>query len=124
MEEVEQDKITLIDNIDPFMQKYRDALSRSTDAQRMQLNQQRENDFASIMSQANTAGMAYSNFPTRSKMQYDANTYNPNLLKIQSAYQTGLDSIRNKGVELANALKSSQESIDDYNYYTSLLKAN
>lgn len=119
-----QDSLTIgIEQIDPFMQKYRDALKRSTDAQVMQLNQQRETDQAKLMSQANTAGMMYSNFPTRSKMQYDTSTYNPNLLKIQSAYQTGIDSIRNKAVELANALKASQESIDDYNYYTSLLNS-
>lgn len=119
-----QDSLTIgIEQIDPFMQKYRDALKRSTDAQVMQLNQQRETDQAKLMSQANTAGMTYSNFPTRSKMQYDTSTYNPNLLKIQSAYQTGIDSIRNKAVELANALKASQESIDDYNYYTSLLNS-
>lgn len=119
-----QDSLTIgIEQIDPFMQKYRDALKRSTDAQVMQLNQQRETDQAKLMSQANTAGMMYSNFPTRSKMQYDTSTYNPNLLKIQTAYQTGIDSIRNKAVELANALKASQESIDDYNYYTSLLNS-
>lgn len=107
--------------VEPFMQKYRDAMARSRDASLMQLNQQRENDQANIMSEANRAGMLYSNFPTRSKMQYDVNTYNPNLIKIQSAYTTGLDALRNKGVELANYLKSTQESINDYNYYTSLL---
>lgn len=121
--ETEQQNITLdVSAIDPFVSKYRDMLTRSKDAQIMQLQQQRENDFATIMGEANKAGMAYSNFPTRTKMQYDAQTYNPNLLKIQTSYQTGLDDIRNKGVELANYLKNAQESIDDYNYYTSLLK--
>lgn len=110
-----------LQQVEPFMQRYRDAMARNRDAGLIQLNQQRENDQANVMSQANTARMLYSNFPTRSKMQYDVNTYNPNLLKIQSAYTTGLDSLRNKGVELANYLKSMQESINDYNYYTSLL---
>lgn len=119
--ETEETMTLDINQIDPFVQKYRDTLKRSTDAQVLQLNAQREADQAKIMSQANTAGMMYSNFPTRSKMQYDTSTYNPNLLKIQSAYQTGLDSIRNKAVELANYLKQNEESIQDYNYYTSLL---
>lgn len=110
-----------LQKVEPFMQKYRDAMARNRDSSVIQLDQQRENDQANIMSQANTMGMMYSNFPTRSKMQYDVNTYNPNRIKIQSAYQTGLDTLRNKGVELANYLKSTQESIDDYNYYTSLL---
>lgn len=110
-----------LQQVEPFMQRYRDAMARNRDAGVMQLNQQRENEQGIIMGQANTAGMLYSNFPTRTKMQYDTNTYNPNRIKIQSAYQTGLDSLRNKGVELANYLKSTQESIDDYNYYTSLL---
>lgn len=110
-----------LQQVDPFMQKYRDAMTRNRDAGVIQLNQQRENDQGVIMADANRAGMMYSNFPTRSKMQYDVNTYNPNLIKIQSAYQTGLDALRNKGVELANFLKQSQEAINDYNYYTSLL---
>lgn len=112
-----------LQQVEPFMQKYRDAMARNRDAGVMQLNQQRENQQGIIMGNANTAGMMYSNFPTREKMQYDVNTYNPNLIKIQSAYQTGLDALRNKGVELANYLKSTQESIDDYNYYTSLLNS-
>lgn len=96
-----------LQQVDPFMQKYRDAMARNRDAGLIQLNQQRENDQANIMSEANRAGMMYSDFPTRSK--------------IQSAYQTGLDTLRNKGVELANFLKQSQETLNDYNYYTSLL---
>lgn len=112
-----------LQQVEPFMQRYRDAMARNRDASVMQLNQQRENDQGVLMGEANTAGMLYSNFPTRSKMQYDATTYNPNLIKIQSAYQTGLNSLREKGVELANYLKSAQESINDYNYYTSLLNS-
>lgn len=110
-----------LQQVDPFMQKYRDAMARNRDAGIVQLNQQRENDQSNIMSEANRSGMMYSIFPTRSKIQYDTSTYNPNLIKIQSAYQTGRDTLRNKGVELANFLKQSQETINDYNYYTSLL---
>lgn len=109
--------------VEPFMQRYRDAMARNRDAATMQLNQQRENQQGIIMGNANTAGMLYSNFPTRDKMQYDVNTYNPSLIKIQSAYTTGLNDLRNKGVELANYLRATQESIDDYNYYTSLLNS-
>lgn len=112
-----------LQQVDPFIQKYRDAMARNRDAQLMQLNQQRENDQGIIMGNANTAGMLYSNFPTRQKMQYDVNTYNPRLIKIQSAYQSGLDDLRNKGVELANYLRQGQETLEDYNYYTSLLNS-
>lgn len=120
MDIFEDIQIDEVGQIDPFMRKYRDTMARNRDASINQLNQQRENAQANIMSEANRAGMMYSNFPARSKMQYDVNTYNPSLLKIQSAYQTGLDSLRNKGVELANYLRQSQESLEDYDYYTNL----
>lgn len=112
-----------IQTVDPYIQRFRDAMTRSRDSSIIELNQQRENDFANIMAQANKAGMLYSNFPARTKTQYNVSTYNPNLIKIQSAYTTGLNDLRNKGVELANYLRGAQESIDDYAYYSSLLKS-
>lgn len=105
---------------EPFIASYRDSLARSRDAAVNQLNQNRENQQAQIMSQANRAGMLYSNLPARSKVQYDTNTYYPALTKIQTSYQTGLDSLRSKGTDLANQIKSYQEAIADMNYYTSL----
>lgn len=62
-----------LQQVEPFMQKYRDAMARNRDAGLIQLNQQRENDQANIMGQANTAGMLYSNFPTRSICTLDLN---------------------------------------------------
>lgn len=109
--------------VDPFVQAYRDSLKNDYDAQVNLLNQQRENAQDQIMSEANRAGMAYSNFPARTKMQYDVGTYQPALVKARNTYQTGLDSLRNQGVNLANQIKSYQEGIADYNYYTSQLNA-
>lgn len=107
---------------EPFIASYRDSLARSRDATINQLNQARENQQARIMSQANRAGMLYSNLPARTKIQYDTSTYYPSLAKIQTSYQTGLDSLREKGVNLANQIKSYQEAIADMDYYTNLYR--
>lgn len=107
-------------NVDPFIQQFRDAMKVSYDTTLNQLAQERENAQQNIMSEANRAGMLYSNFPERAKMQYDTQTYDPNLLKVRSAYQTGLDSLRSKGVSLANSIRQMQEGISDYEYQTAL----
>lgn len=105
------------ENLDPFMQAYRDSLQQVYDSGLKQLNQQRLNDQTSIMSKANTRGMMFSNFPQRDKIQYDANTYNPALVNLRNSYQTGLDSLRTKGVDLANSIKKTQEAIADLEKY-------
>lgn len=117
------EQVDELSKVEPFIQRYRDSLQRERDASNIQLDQQRRNDQGIIMSNANTAGMMYSNFPARAKTQYNVNTYNPNLIKVQSAYTTGLNDLRNKGVELANYLKQGEETISDYNYYISLLNS-
>lgn len=76
------------------------------------------------MGAANQQGMLYSNFPARTKMQYDASVYNPAVTNLYGSYQSGLDSLRNKGVSLANQIKQFQEGIDDFNYYRSILGNN
>ena len=83
------------DEIRKFYQNYRDSLDRQYQSSLQSLEQQRKNAQTSIMSGSNKAGMLYSNFPARAKIQYDQNTYQPALIKLQSGYQTGLDALRN-----------------------------
>lgn len=107
--------------IDEFYKKYRDQMKRAYDVNRNLLDEQRLQQQQSIMGQANRQGMLYSNFPARAKIQYDVQNYNPAVSNLYSAYQTGLDSLRNKGVQLANQIKQYQEGINDFNYYTSIV---
>ena len=103
------------DKVDPFVNQYRDALERQRDLSFQNLDNTRRNDFAGIMGAANTAGMMYSNFPQRSKIQYDTSTYMPNQAKIQNTYQTGLDKLRSNVVNLSNQLKNVNDAISDLN---------
>ena len=102
-------------NVDPFISQYRDALERQRDLSMQSLDNTRRNDFRNIMAAANTAGMMYSNFPQRSKIQYDTSTYMPSQARIQSTYQTGLDKLRSNTVNLSNQLKSINEAIAELN---------
>ena len=81
------------EEVDPFINAYRQSLDRQKDLAMQNLDTQRRNDFQTIMSNANTAGMMYSNFPQRSKIQYDTQTYLPNQIKTQNTYQTGLQKL-------------------------------
>ncbi len=101
--------------VDPYIQAYRDSLQEQYNTAFNNIENQRTQDFANIMSQANKAGMLYSNFPERSKVQYDTGTYYPAIVKARNTYQTGLDTIRNKGVELANQVRTLEEKIADLN---------
>ena len=103
------------DNVDPFIRKYRDDLEHQRDLDFQNLDNTRRNDFANIMGAANTAGMMYSNFPQRAKKQYDTATYEPNQMKIQNTYQTGLDKLRSNVVNLSNQLKNINDAIADLN---------
>lgn len=103
------------DKVDPFITQYRDAIERQRDLSTQYIDNQRRNDFAGIMSGANTAGMMYSNFPERSKIQYNATTYTPNMLKVQDTYRTGLDKLRSNTIDLHNQLTSINEAISDLN---------
>lgn len=102
-----------VESISPFIAAYRDSLKNAYDSGVANLNQQRDTAQAQIMSNANTAGLLYSNLPVRSKIQYDTNTYYPALTELRTTYQTGLDSLRNTGVSLANNIKAYQEAIAD-----------
>ena len=99
------------EQIKDFYQNYRDSLDRQYQTALQSLDQQRKNAQTSIMSGANKAGMLYSNFPMRSKIQYDQNTYQPNLIKLQSSYSTGLDTLRNNILKYQNSIAEIQDSI-------------
>lgn len=103
------------DKVDPFITQYRDALERQRDLSKQYIDNQRRNDFAGIMSNANTAGMMYSNFPQRSKLQYNTSTYEPNLVKIHNTYTTGLDKLRSNTLNLYNQVASINEAIANLN---------
>lgn len=96
--------------IQNFIDAYRDSLSRQRDLGFQNLDNARRNAFQNIMSSANTAGMMYSNFPERTKIQYDTSTYMPGRANIQSTYQTGLDTIRNNVTKTYNSIKDLQDA--------------
>ena len=98
-----------------FYKNYRESLSRQNEVGQQSLLQQRKNAQASIMSGANKAGMLYSNFPERSKIQYDVGTYDPARVKLQTSYQTGLDQLRNNILKSQNAIREIQENIANLN---------
>ena len=102
-------------NANDFIKAYRDSLKGTYDSELQRLQQQRRNDYASIMSQANRRGMMYSNFPERAKMQYEANTYLPNVENAFKTYQTGLDKLRSDALGSYNAIKTLQDQIAHYN---------
>lgn len=104
-----------LDANNDFIKNYREALKQLYDDSVANLNNQRLLDHTSIMSNANTRGMMYSNFPERSKIQYDTNTYMPNLVKARQSYQTGLDDMRNNALNAVNAIRYYQELIDKNN---------
>ena len=97
-----------------FIKAYRQSLQAQRDSSLKQLQQQRRNAQASIMGGLNRRGALYSNFGQRSKLQYDANTYDPAVAKVNQSYTTGLDSLRNNAVNLWNKIQSYRESISDY----------
>lgn len=100
-------------NISDFIKAYRESLGAQRDSTIKQLNQARRNYFSSIMGSANRKGMLYSNFPQRDKIIYDTTTYNPSLIKAQTTYQTGLDTLRNNAISLWNKIKSYDEALED-----------
>lgn len=104
-----------LDSTNEFVQNLRKSLQESYDAGLANLNNQRFLDQSKIMNQANKAGVMFSNIPERMKMQYDTNTYMPNQVKLRQSYQSGLDSLRNAGVNAANQVAYYQQMIDHYN---------
>jgi len=107
-----------INQLKEFYQNYRDSLDRQYQSGMQNLEQQRKNAQTTIMSGANKAGMMYSNFPMRSKIQYDQNTYQPAQIKMQTSYQTGLDTLRNNILKYQNSIAEIQDSIAHLNSMT------
>lgn len=106
------------DQIKDFYQNYRDSLDRQYQTGLQSLEQQRKNAQTSIMGGANKAGMMYSNFPARSKIQYDQNTYQPATIKLNTSYRTGLDTLRNNILKYQNSIAEIQDSIAHLNSMT------
>ena len=106
------------DEIKNFYQNYRDSLDRQQQSETQALDQQRKNVQASLMSGANKVGMMYSNFPARSKIQYDQQTFQPAKIKLQNSYQTGLDTLRNNMLKYQNSIAELKESIAHLNSMT------
>lgn len=98
-----------------FIQNLRTALTESYDAGMANLNNQRQLDQSAIMNKANKAGVMFSNIPQRMKIQYDTNTYMPAQVKLRNSYQTGLDTLRQNGINAANQVAYYQQMIDHYN---------
>lgn len=106
------------EQIKDFYKNYRESLSSQYENAKNLLDQQRQNAYQSIMSGANKVGMLYSNFPQRSKIQYEQNSYQPNLVKLQSNYQTGLDTLRDNILKYQNSIQEIKESIAHLNSMT------
>lgn len=98
-----------------FIDAYRDALGRQRDTSLQAIENDRRNAFTNIMGSANAAGMMYSNFPERSKIQYDANTYMPTRNEIQTSYQTGLDKLRGNIIGNINQIAELKDEIASLN---------
>ena len=94
-----------------FIDQYRDALGLQRDLSLQNLENARRNAYTNTMANANTAGMMYSNFPERAKIQYDSEVYQPGKVKIQNTYQTGLDNIRNNVVNSINTIADLKDAI-------------
>lgn len=104
-------------NLDEFIKAYRNSLTRQYDANRALVDNTRDRYEASIMANANARGMAYSNFPQRQKMQYQMETYMPNVVNARNTYQTGIDKLRSTAVDVANEIKTIEQAIADLNQY-------
>lgn len=103
------------DDINAFIDNYRNALGEQYNADVANLNNQRNLDYTTIMSNANVRGMLHSTFPGRDKLKYDVSTYEPNLIKARQSYQTGLDKLYSNVGSYYNNIKNIKEKIADLN---------
>lgn len=98
-----------------FYKNYRESLSRQYEVAKQNLQQQRRNAQTSLMAGANKAGMLYSNFPERGKIQYDVESYQPAYTRLRNTYQTGLDTLRNNILNYQNSIAEIQDAIANLN---------
>lgn len=103
------------EQIQSFYDKYRDYLANQRDQAFANIKNSRRNAFQDIMSSANSAGMMYSNFPERSKYQYDTSTYYPAINSVQSSYQTGIDRLRSNMINKFNTIADLNDDIASLN---------
>lgn len=103
------------EQIQDFYKNYRESLGRQYETGLQNLEQQRKNAQASIMSGANKAGMLYSSFVPREKIKYDMSTYLPAQIKLQNSYQTGLNQLRNNILKYQNSIADIQDAIAHLN---------
>lgn len=112
---------TIIDytgnNITDFIKNYREALQAQRDSNMKLLEQTRKAANTSIMSNANTKGIMYSNIPQRDKIRYQAETYMPARVNIQNTYQTALDKLRTNVANMYNQIKYYNEQASDLDTY-------
>lgn len=101
--------------INDFYKNYRESLSRQYQVGLQDLAQQRKNAQTSIMSGLNKAGMLYSSWPAKQKIQYDIATYTPAVMKLHNTYQTGLDTLRSNVLKYQNSIAEIQDSIAHLN---------
>lgn len=101
-----------------FIDEYRDALGVQRDLSLQNLENARRNAYTNTMASANTAGMMYSNFPERAKIQYDTNVYQPGKEKIQTSYLTGLDNLRNNITDTLNSIAHYRDETNALNKIT------
>lgn len=104
--------------IDPFIKNYREALAAQQQASLNSVNQERQNQQEAIMANANSRGLLYSNFPARTKIQYDTNTYYPAIQQVNTAYRTGLDTIRENVANNYNTIANLKQQIANLNSLT------
>lgn len=100
-------------DLDPYLAQYREALQKSYDAADAMARQQKETDYQGLMSQANKAGVLFSNMPARAKVQYDTRTYLPTLAKNYTTYATGLQTLRNNAIDYTNKIRALNEALAD-----------
>lgn len=112
------------DNLGSFMSNYRTALEDQRTADMNALDNQRNLAYTGIMTGANRRGLLHSNFPTRDKLRYDVETYEPARVKIQQSYQTGLDTLYNNAAKYLNQIKKYREQTADINDYANSLTSN
>ena len=103
------------DDANTFLKSYRNSLENAYDTSVANINNTNKLQNQQIMSAANARGVMYSNLPQRQKIQYQTETYLPNLAKAQNTYQTGLDTLRNNELNYLNKIKSLDEAIADLN---------
>ena len=98
-----------------FVGNYRTALGDQYNADVKALENQRKLDQTTIMNAANRSGLLHSSFPTINKLKYDTQTYEPQLIKLNQGYQTGLDKLYSNVASYYNNIKDIQEKIADLN---------